>query len=142
MVSVREVMLQARPPWLQETQMCALTHSTPYGPLSRLRCKLQPCACLCEYMWFSGLWSCFPTRFSSLSFKIKLGTLVLKVSSNGSSGGKQIIHTKCFCFHSNPLILPKLTLEMASVGGDSLTPPEPSSLFKYGKLNIFQEEAT
>lgn len=38
--------------------------------------------------------------------------------------------------------MPKLTLELASVQMDSFSTPEPSSLFKHWKLNIFQEEAT
>lgn len=39
--SVRGVMVQVGPPWLQETHVRALTYSTVYGPRSGLRCKLR-----------------------------------------------------------------------------------------------------
>lgn len=122
MVSVREAMLQAGPPWLWETQASALTHSTLHGPRSRLRCKLRSYGCLCKYPWFSGHWSCSIIRLSSLPFKIKPRTLVLKVSQ-WQQWGKTNNTYEVF----NPLILPKLTPELASVGRDSLHPLSPAA---------------
>lgn len=115
MVSVREVMLQAGLRWLRGAQALALTHST-LDPGSDAGCA--PTGAFVNTCGSVGTWRCSTIRFSSLPFKMKPRTLVLKRFSNGSSGGKTNNAYKVF----NPLILSKLTLKLASVGRVSLRP--------------------